>query len=195
MSQLVGLSLIRRFDFRSIIIEMTPSEKFVLFVASVPALINLLGMYYNYELSKKLKTTDEEEKEKRKLRIKIQDRLAEFEEQFLPSLNFSRVISQRLIYIARNVKIYDSTLSTMIRVFVQDWKKIITFSDGKPAFEPEQPEINYFKNYAESIGDRADNLLTNLSITDRVRIRLSWIKFRIDLAKRNWRERYKKSNS
>lgn len=170
---------------------MTPSEKFALLVASVPALISLLGISYNYKLSKKLKTTDEEEKEKRKLRNKIQDRLAEFEERFLPSLNFSRVISQRLIYIARNVKIYDSTLSTMIRVFVQDWKKIITFSDGKSALKPGQSELNYFKSHLNNIGDRADNLLTNLSITERARIRLSWIKFRINLAKRNWRARRK----
>ncbi len=168
---------------------MTYSEKLVLLVASVPALISFLGIYYNYKLSKKLKTTDEEEKEKRKLRNKIQDRIAEFEEQFLPSLNFSPNISQRLIYNARNVKIYDSTLSTMIRVFVQDWKKRMTFSDGKSALKPKRSEINYFKSYADSIGDRADNLLTDLSITERVRIRLSGIKFRINLAKRNWRSR------
>jgi len=174
---------------------MTHSEKFVLLVVSVPALISLLGIYYNYKLSQKLKTTDEEEKEKRKLRNKIQDRLAEFEEQFLSSLDFSPKLSQRLIYIARNVKIYDSTLSTMLRVFVQDWKKRMTFSDGKSVLKPGQSEINYFKSYADSIGDRADNLLTNLSITERARIRLSWIKFRIILAKRNWRERHKRSNS
>jgi hypothetical protein len=174
---------------------MTPSEKFALLVASVPALISLLGIYYNHKLSEKLKTTDEEEKEKRELRNKIQDRLAEFEEQFLPSLDYNPKLSQRLIYVARNVKIYDSTLSTMIRVFVQDWKKRMTFSDGKSVLKPEQSEINLFKSYADGIGDRADNLLTNLSITERARIWLSWVEFRINLIKRNWREGHKRSNS
>lgn len=167
---------------------MTPSEKFTLLVTAVPAVISLIGILYNYKLTKKLKTTDEEEKEKRVLRNKIQDRFAEFEEQFLPSLNFSSKISQRLIYIARNVKIYDPTLSTMIRVFVQDWKKVPTFSNGKSAFKPQQSEIDFFKNYADRVGDRADNLLANISLIERVRIWLSWMKFRVSLAKRNRRE-------
>lgn len=165
---------------------MTSTEKVALIVASVPALISLFGLRYNYMLSKELKTTDEEEKERRKLRNKVQDRLAEFEEQVLPSLSFSPRISQRLIYIARNVRMYDSTLSTMIRVFVQDWKKRATSSDGLPVLKPEQSEINFFKSYADRIGDEADNLLVSLSITQRVRIWLSLIKFRINLAKRNW---------
>lgn len=173
---------------------MTPSEKFALLVASVPTLISLFGIYYNFKLSKKLKTTDEEEEEKRKLRNKIQDGLAEFEERVLPSLDYNPKLSQRLIYIARNVKIYDSTLSTMIRVFVQDWKKRMTFSNGKSVLKPEQSEIYFFRNYADRIGDRADNLFTNLSITERARIWLSWVSFRIGLAKRNWIEKHKGSN-
>src|SRR3989339_1500221 len=157
---------------------MTLSEKFALVLASVPAVISLIGIFYNYNLSNKLKSLGEDETEKRKLRNKIQDRLAEFEEQCLPSLKFSENISQRLIHIARNVKMYNPSLSTMIRAFVQDWKKIPSFTGGESIFEPKQSEINYFKDYIEHIGDRADTLLSNLSLIDRVKIFISWINFR-----------------
>ena len=163
-------------------------DKVVLFAALLTSLFNLLGILYNHYLSKKLRISDKDDEEKRELRRKIHDRLAEFENDALPDLHYIKKIADRLMYLARNVKRYDETLSTMIKIFKNDWKKGLTFSDGTPVIRPSPSDIEYFKNLAEIIGEKADNLLENLSFTKRVKIWLSWLRFRVSLAKKNWQE-------
>jgi len=160
---------------------MSLEELITLISALLIALINLIGIFYNHNLSKKLKSTEEESSEKRKLRNKIQDRLAEFEEQFLNSLDFSKNLSQRFIYLARNVKIYNHTLSVLIRIFVQDWKKWEHSTDGKSVREPTYKERKIFNELINMIGDQADELLANLSIGKKLKIVISWLRFRIKM--------------
>jgi len=173
-------------------------DKTVLYVALLASFFNLLGILYNHHLSKKLKTSDKDDEEKRELRRKIHDRLAEFENDALPKLLYIKKVADRLTYLARNVRRYDVSLSSMIKIFRSDWEKTAASLSEKSSsiqkqsykgYTPKHVYKNYFKKLADIIGERADNLLVSPSVFDKIKVWRSWLRFRIGLAKKNWQQK------
>ena len=158
-------------------------EEATIFAALITALLNLGGIWYNFKLSRALKTSDKDDDEKRALRKDIHKWLTNFESTNSDEVKFSKVIAKHLGYNASNVKRYSPELSSLIMKFVKEWRKLSKLKDdsGKKIYSPGLHRV------ATYIHDEADNLLLGYSLRRSLAARFSLVRFRLSSQKRKIR--------